>query len=162
MLGALIQLDDFGFPSLSTDGTHGFGGNFLVLLDDFGSPIFISQRKLMNLWKLLGLIGWFRSPNLINKWTQFNQPFWLILNMLLNHSKHVGVGSRKGLWVRRASNTPYKLCGMTNVAPLVLLSMFYLLEHENGCLASTLLISKFEPANNLYLCIWTINHLLTL
>jgi hypothetical protein len=57
MLGAFIQLDDYGFPSLSTNGTHGFCGNFLVLLDDFGSPIFITQRKLMNLWKLLGLIG---------------------------------------------------------------------------------------------------------
>lgn len=149
MLGAFIQLDDFGFPSLSTDGTRGFCGNFLVLLDDFGSPIFITQRKLMNLWKLLGLIGWFRSPNLINKWTQFNQLFWLTLNLILNHGKHVGVGSPKGLWVRRMSNTPYKLCGTTYVAPLVLLSMFYLLEHENGCLASTLLISKFEPGNPL-------------
>jgi hypothetical protein len=68
------------------------------------------------LQKLLGLIGWFRSPNLINKWTRFNQLFWLTFNLLLNHGKHVGVGSPKGLWVRGMSNTPYKLCGATYVA----------------------------------------------
>jgi hypothetical protein len=45
MLGAFIQLDDFGFPSLSTDGTRGFCGNLLVLLDDFGSPIFYHSKK---------------------------------------------------------------------------------------------------------------------